>query len=83
MKLKTLRTHKHYSLKQLSKLSQVSDGYLSELENGRKQNPKYQTLEKIATALGVSVAELVGKEECNETQAQEVLPERTRNIQAS
>jgi transcriptional regulator with XRE-family HTH domain len=57
--LKSLRESKGLSQLELAKRSKVPQGYLSELEAGRKRNPGIETLRKIAKALGVPVAELL------------------------
>jgi transcriptional regulator with XRE-family HTH domain len=47
------------SLNALSERAKVSKGYLSQLENGSASNPSIDTLSRIASALQLSVEELV------------------------
>lgn len=49
------------SLTDLARLSRVSKGYLSEIENNPAARPSAATLFKIASALGTSVGELLGR----------------------
>jgi transcriptional regulator with XRE-family HTH domain len=58
-KIKEIRESKKISLKALAKLSGISDGYISELETGKKTNPTFETIDKIAKALNVTVSELL------------------------
>jgi len=57
------RKAKKMSVNLLSKLSLVSLGYISDLENNKVNNPTMDKLNKIATALGISVSELLSSEE--------------------
>ena len=45
---------------ELARKSKVAQGYISDLEAGTKKNPGIDTLKKLAKALGVPVAELLG-----------------------
>jgi transcriptional regulator with XRE-family HTH domain len=58
--LKRVRKEKGFSQLELAKRSRVAQGYISELEAGREKNPGIETLRKLAKALGVPVAELLG-----------------------
>jgi len=58
--LKRLREAKKPSQLELAKRAGVAQAYLSELEAGHKKNPGIETLKKLAKALGVPVAELLG-----------------------
>lgn len=53
-KVKHLRTRLNFSIRQLAEKSEVSSGYISQIENG-KTNPSVTTLYAIATALNVSI----------------------------
>ena len=55
------RTKQKLSQAELSRRSSVSQTYISELEANRKQ-PTYPILKKLAAALGVSIAELIGEQ---------------------
>jgi len=59
--LNYLRTKQKSSQSELSRLSSVSQTYISELEANKKQ-PTYPILKKLAAALGVSIAELIGEQ---------------------
>ncbi|SHI29483.1 helix-turn-helix domain-containing protein [Desulfosporosinus lacus] len=59
--LNYLRTKQKLSQSELSRRSSVSQTYISELEANRKQ-PTYPILKKLAAALGVSIAELIGEQ---------------------
>ncbi len=57
--VKRLRERKGLSQLELAKRAGVAQGYISDLEAGRKKNPGIETLRKLARALGVPVTELV------------------------
>lgn len=56
--IKQIRTSKNISLRELSKRSGVSHPYLSQLENGKTNNPSIEVLTKIAKGLNVPLYEL-------------------------
>jgi transcriptional regulator with XRE-family HTH domain len=56
-KLKTIRLSKQLTLDKLSKLSGLTKGYLSQIENSTQPPPIY-TLSRIANALQIDIAEL-------------------------
>jgi transcriptional regulator with XRE-family HTH domain len=58
--LKRLRGEKRLSQAALSREAQVSPAYLSELESGQGKRPSGQVLMRLAKALGVTIAELLG-----------------------
>jgi len=58
MQLKRLRKMQGWSQARLAELASLSQAYISELEAGEKQ-PTLPIIQKLATALGVSVAELL------------------------
>ena len=57
-KLKMLRKEKGFTLEELSELTGISVGYLCHLENGSRNNPSIQVMEKLAQALNKSVFEI-------------------------
>jgi len=57
-----MRQARGLSQVRLAELSHVSQAYISELEAGDKQ-PTITILKRLASALGVSVAELLGEDE--------------------
>lgn len=60
--LKALRERAGYSIRKLSELSGVSKSVISEIENSKATKPRYETLEKLALALGVSIPTLTEME---------------------
>ncbi|MGO5072398.1 helix-turn-helix domain-containing protein [Clostridium sporogenes] len=56
--IKKLRTSMRLSINALAKACQMSPGYLSDLEKGKKDNPSIDVLEKIANKLNVTVQQL-------------------------
>lgn len=57
-KLRELRKSRGWTLKQVSARSQVSLGYLSELERGHKE-PSSELLAAVCLALGVRLSDLL------------------------
>jgi len=57
-KLKYFRFISNLTLEDLSKKTNLSVGYLSHLENGSRENPSKEAMEKIATAFNKSVPEV-------------------------
>jgi len=57
-RIKTVRVAKGLSQARLSHLSSVSQAYISELEADEK-NPTISIVQKLATALGVKVSDLL------------------------
>lgn len=55
--LKQKRLEKNIKAKSLAKLLSISPAYLSSLENGSRQPPSYELLEKIASILKLSTDE--------------------------
>jgi transcriptional regulator with XRE-family HTH domain len=58
--LKRLRGEKRLSQAALSREADVSPAYVSELEGGQGKRPSGQVLMRLAKALGVTIAELLG-----------------------
>jgi transcriptional regulator with XRE-family HTH domain len=58
--LKTLREARGFNQVELAKKAKVTTAYVSQLEAGKKKNPSLDVLQKLAKALGVPVAELLG-----------------------
>ncbi len=54
LKIKSLRKSKGITLDQLAKMTSLTKGYLSQIENSNK-TPPFSTLDKIAYALGVDI----------------------------
>ena len=57
-KMKIYRREKGLTLKELSKKTNLSVGYLCHLENGSRSNPSIKVLNAIANALNKRVDEL-------------------------
>lgn len=57
--LKTIRKKRRISQKSLAQSSGVSYSMVSKLESGEQKNPSLDTLDKIATALNVTVSQLM------------------------
>jgi transcriptional regulator with XRE-family HTH domain len=59
-KVKSLRKQSNMSLRELAQITGLSKTTLSDLENGTK-NPSLDTVEKIATAFGLTSSDLLQK----------------------
>jgi transcriptional regulator with XRE-family HTH domain len=59
-RLKQLRDKKGLSVAELSAAAGVSKPYIWQIESGRRQNPSADKLQKLAAALGTTVADLIG-----------------------
>lgn len=60
--IKTYRTLHGLSLPRLAEQAGVSKAFLWEIENGNSKRPGAEVLSKIADALGITIAHLMGKE---------------------
>jgi transcriptional regulator with XRE-family HTH domain len=58
--IKKRRTELGFSQRALAKLVGVSDAYITQLETRERINPSLHVLKKLAKALKVTVAKLVG-----------------------
>ena len=59
--LKKIRAEKSYSLERVARLADVSLSTVVKIEDGTNQNPTINSLSKIATALEVTVDDLLQK----------------------
>lgn len=59
--IRSLRLGKGWSLSELAEQSGVSKAYISDLENGNAGKPNIQYVYSVATALGVTLDELLGE----------------------
>jgi transcriptional regulator with XRE-family HTH domain len=59
--IRTLRTGRGWSLSQLAEESGVSKAYLSDLEHGSAGKPNIQYVYSVATALAVTLDDLLGE----------------------
>ncbi len=57
--IKKIRTEKGYSLEKIARLADLSLNTIVKVESGVNQNPTFETLQKIAKALDVSVEDLI------------------------
>ena len=57
--LKNLRKSKHLSQRDLSELSGVSCGYISEIETNKAKHVSVEIMEKIADTLGVKLKDII------------------------
>jgi len=57
--LRKLRKSKGFSQEKLARLADVANNTIVKIEAGKNQNPTFDTLKKIAEALGVSIKELI------------------------
>ncbi len=76
-RLKQLREPKEYSIYRLSKDSDISQGHISDLENGKNQ-PTIETLKKLLTPMGITLSEFF-----NEDGEVSVLNDREKEIVTS
>ncbi|MDI9215982.1 helix-turn-helix domain-containing protein [Clostridium tertium] len=58
IKLKQRRKELEMSVYDLAKKTGISPAYISNLENGQKNNPSKDVMEKISISLGKTVSEL-------------------------
>ena len=61
--LKSLRIDRKLTLRQLEEQTQISNGYLSQVERGERNPPTMKILVKLAKALGVPLSALSDKAE--------------------
>lgn len=59
-RIKEIREEKGLSIGALAKKAGLSDPYVRQLEKGIKKNPTGAVLQKFASALGVTIADLLG-----------------------
>lgn len=65
--IRKIRTEKGITQTEIQKLTGISNVYLSNIENGIKNNPSTEVLEKIAKALGVTFSELIREPKQNKS----------------
>ena len=58
LRLKTLREQRRLTIDQTVSLTGLSRGFISQLENG-KRDPSAETLQQLAEAFNVSIADLI------------------------
>ena len=57
-RIREIRIKRGMKLVELARLSNLSNGYISHLENGTRDNPSYHTMQKIAKALGKNLTDV-------------------------
>ncbi len=75
-----LKNRKGWSSGQLSQESGVSRGYLWQLETGGKDRPSLDVLERLAKALGVSIAEFAEEDAAPQTPSRQLPPGLTQFV---
>ncbi|HQD28155.1 helix-turn-helix domain-containing protein [Acetivibrio saccincola] len=60
--IKAKREEKKYSLADFAEIIGITPGYLSQIENGHKKNPKLEILLKIVKELDIDLSTLLGIE---------------------
>lgn len=58
--IKARRTDKGLTRSDLARAAKVTPAYITQLETGQRKNPSLDLLKRIAQALGVDVAALLG-----------------------
>lgn len=58
--IKTVREEKGISQDKIEAKTGIKRGYLSKIENGHNDNPKFKTLCKISEALQVKLSDIIG-----------------------
>lgn len=79
-RLKELRLERELSVAELAESAGVSSPYIWQIESGRRQNPSGDKLQKLATALGVTIADLIGSVEGIPSEALEEAPASLREF---
>lgn len=64
--IKTKREEKNFSLAEFAKRIGISPGYLSQIENGRKTNPRLDIILRIIHELDIDIEMLLGLESNDE-----------------
>jgi len=64
--IKAKREEKNYSLVEFANTIGISPGYLSQIENGRKTNPKLEIILKVIRELDIDMDMLLGVEDAGE-----------------
>ena len=78
-RVRELRLQKGLSLTELAQQANVSKSYLSTVENGTGSRPGAAVLHKLATTLGVSLADLLGRS-VHATDPDEAIPSSLREF---
>lgn len=57
-KIREIREEKGIKLVELARKTNLSEGYISHLEKGDRENPTYNTMVKISKALGEKITKV-------------------------
>jgi len=57
--LRLLRIDRGMSLRQVEKITKISNSYLSQIEKGKRDIPTYKILSRLAKAYGVEISSLI------------------------
>jgi transcriptional regulator with XRE-family HTH domain len=68
-RLTALRLARHWTQAELARQANIQPAHVNQLESGRKDNPTWETLDKLATAFDMSLAELVAALDADPTPA--------------
>lgn len=79
-RLRELRLAKGVTVARLAKMAGISVVYLHHLESGKKTNPSAALLQRLATALGSTVPDLLGQEATISGEATKALPASFREF---
>jgi transcriptional regulator with XRE-family HTH domain len=80
-KIRSLRKNKEVTLDQLAKMTGLTKGYLSQIENSTK-SPPFSTLDKIAYALGVDITHFFTNDQSEQAHAKITIvrPEERKKV---
>ena len=70
-RIKSRRNELKMKVKQLAEKTGLTPAYISQLENGKRENPSTEVMDKIANALYVSIDYLLNKSEDKELEKAE------------
>jgi len=79
-RIRDLRKGKGYTLSRLASISGVSQPYLQQIESGQRKNPSGVILQKLAAALGTTVADLMGSPQGIPDEALQDVPQSLREL---
>lgn len=63
--LKKIRESRNLSLREVERITGINHGYLSQVESNQRQIPRFNVLDKLAKAYGITISEIM---EINEAQ---------------
>jgi len=78
--LKSYRLGRGLSVAELAEASGVSLPYIHQIESGLRQNPSGEKLQGLASALGITIADLIGAKEGISRETLDEAPESLREF---